>query len=149
MDAQLNTHINDLSAFLTQELHRPERPRVLWEVYCGKARTSQIARSFGTETRQFSLETGWNFELLDHQEQFLVLVDEEMPDEILIAPECKLWSRMQSLGRRTPAQKEALVAARQHHHDRHLKFTKKVYLKQLTGGPVSYTHLTLPTKLEV
>ena len=134
MDVQLNTHINDLSAFLTQELHRPDRPRVLWEVYCGKARTSEIARSLGMETRQFSLETGWNFELLDHQEQFLVLVDEEMPDEILVAPECKLWSRMQSLGRRTPAQKEALVAARQHHHDRHLKFTKKIYLKQLTGG---------------
>ena len=112
MDVQLNTHINDLFAFLTQELHRPERPRVLWEVYCGKARTSEIARSLGMETRQFSLETGWNFELLDHQEQFLVLVDEEMPDEILVAPECKLWSRMQSLGRRTPAQKEALIAAR-------------------------------------
>ena len=88
MDVQLNTHINDLSAFLTQELHRPQRPR-------GKARTSEIASSLGMETRQFSLETGWNFELLDHQEQFLVLVDEEMPDEILVAPECKLWSRMQ------------------------------------------------------
>ena len=57
-----------------------------------------------------------------------------MPDELLIAPECKLWSRMQSLGRRTPAQQDALVAARQRHHDRHLIFVKKAYLKQLSGG---------------
>ena len=38
------------------------------------------------------------------------------------------------MGRRSPAQKEALVAARQHHHDRRLNFTKKVYLKQVYGG---------------
>ena len=134
MDNQLVTHIGSLNAFITQEIHRPPRPRVLWEVYCGKGRTSIIAETLGMETRQFSLETGWNFELLAHQQQLLDLVDEEMPDEILLAPECKLWSKMQSLGRRTPAQKEALMAARHHHHDRHLNFTKKVYLKQVYGG---------------
>ena len=134
MDTQLATQLNDLSAYVTKELHRPERPRILWEVYCGKARTAQLAESMGMETRTFSYETGWNFELLNHQDEFLRLLDEEAPDELLMAPECKLWSRMQSLGRRTPAQQEALRAARQHHHDRHLMFVRRVYLAQVKGG---------------
>ena len=70
MDVHL-TNINGMSAYLTQELHRPPRPRVLWEVYCGKARTSEMAAVFGMETRQFSLDTGWNFNSIDHQQQFL------------------------------------------------------------------------------
>ena len=105
MDVLLATH---LSAYVTKELkelHRPERPRILWEVYCGKARTAQMAESLGMETRCFSYETGWDFELLHHQDAFLRLLEEEAPDELLVAPECKLWSRMQSLGRRTPSQK--------------------------------------------
>ena len=58
MDVHLTTHINDMSAYLTQELHRPPRPRVLWEVYCGKARASEMAAVFGMEMRQSSLDTG-------------------------------------------------------------------------------------------
>ena len=58
----LRTHLNNLSAFVTKELHRPERPRVLWEVYCGTARTSQVAESMGMEVRRFSYETGWDFD---------------------------------------------------------------------------------------
>ena len=134
MDVTLTTQLNELSAYITRELHRPERPRVLVELYCGKARTSEVAQSLGMEVRTFSYDTGWDFDQLKHQEAFLELFDEEMPDELLIAPECKLWSRMQSLGRRTPAQQEALIAARQRHHDRHLIFVKKSYLKQLSGG---------------
>ena len=42
----------------------------------------------------------------------------------------------------TPAQQEALMAARQHHHDRHLKFSRKVYLKQVDGG--RHAHLEQP-----
>ena len=64
----------------------------------------------------------------------MALLDEEQPDEVLITPECKLWSRMQSLGRRTWHQQEALIAARARHHDRHLLFAKKVYLAQANGG---------------
>ena len=134
MDTQLATQLNDLSAYVTKELHRPERPRILWEVYCGKARTAQLAEGMGMETRTFSYETGWDFELLNHQDEFLRLLEEEAPDELLMAPECKLWSRMQSLGRRTPAQQEALKAARQHHHDRHLMFVRRGYLAQVKGG---------------
>ena len=49
---------------------------------------------------------------------------------------------MQSLGRRTPAQLEALRAARQFHHDRHLMFGKKVYLRQVHGG--RHAHIEQP-----
>ena len=134
MDVHLTTQLNDLSAYVTKELHQPERPRLLWEVYCGKARTAQVAESLGMEVRCFSYDTGWDFEQLKHQDEFLALLEEEAPDELLIAPECKLWSRTQSLGRRTPAQKEALKAARHRHHDRHLMFTRRSYLCQLRGG---------------
>ena len=134
MDVHLSTQLNDLSAYITRELHQPERPRILWEVYCGKARTAQMAETMGMETRCFFYESGWDFERLDHQEEFLRLLDEENRDELLMAPECKLWSKMQSLGRRTPAQKEALRAARHHHHDRHLMFVRRGYLAQVSGG---------------
>ena len=51
MDGLRTTHINDMSACLTQELHPPPRPRVLFEIYCGNARTSEIAAVFGLENR--------------------------------------------------------------------------------------------------
>eukprot|EP00913_Durusdinium_trenchii_P011859 g11138.t1 len=95
MDVHLTTQLNDLSAYVTKELHQPERPRLLWEVYCGKARTAQVAESLGMEVRCFSYDTGWDFEQLKHQDEFLALLEEEAPDELLIAPECKLWSRTQ------------------------------------------------------
>ena len=118
MDIQLRTHLNDMSAYLTSQLHGrdTDQKRVLWEVYCGSARTSQVAESLRMTVRRFGLEIGWNVDLLDHQEEFLRLQEEELPDEVLLAPECKLWSRMQTLARRTAHQQEALVAARQHHH---------------------------------
>ena len=97
MDVHLSTQLNDLSAYITRELHQPERPRILWEVYCGKARTAQMAETLGMETRCFSYETGWDFERLDHQEEFLRLLDEENPDELLVAPECKLYGARCSL----------------------------------------------------
>lgn len=134
MDIHLNTHLNELSAYVTKHLHPSEPRRKLWEVYCGASRTSQVGETLGMEVRPFSYETGWDLNKLDHQRAFLELQDEECPDEVLLAPECKLWSKMQSLGRRTPAQQEALQAARQHHHDRHLMFVRKVYLGQVHHG---------------
>ena len=65
-----------------------------------------------------------------------------MPEELLLTPVCKLWSRMQSLGRRTPHQQEAFVAARQWHHDRHLCFVREAYLRQVKGG--RHAHIEQP-----
>ena len=140
---KITTELNQLDAYITKELH-PDGPekRVLWEVYCGKARTSLIAESMGMQTERFSYQTGWDFERLDHQALFLKRLETEMPHEVLIAFDCKLWSQMQNLASRTDAQKEALVAARRHHHDRHLKFGRKIYLAQVDGG--RHAHIEQP-----
>ena len=131
-------------AFVTQELHRDERQhRVLWEVYCdGESRTAHLAEAMGMQVERFSLSTGWDFNLLEHQRLFLERQQEEMPDEILLAPTCKLWSRMQTLACRTEPQKEALIASRERHHRRHLQFCKRVYLAQIEGA--RHAHLEQP-----
>ena len=49
---------------------------------------------------------------------------------------------MQTLARRTPAQQEALVARREHHHRRHLTFGKRVFLRQVSHG--RHAHLEQP-----
>ena len=131
-------------AFVTQELHRDERQhRVLGEVYCdGESRTAHLAEAMGMQVERFSLSTGWDFNLLEHQRLFLERQQEEMPDEILLAPTCKLWSRMQTLACRTEPQKEALIASRERHHRRHLQFCKRVYLAQIEGA--RHAHLEQP-----
>ena len=62
MSVQLRTHVNDLSAYVTKQLHPSETKRVVWEVYCGASRMSQVAESLGMTVRQFSLEIGWDFQ---------------------------------------------------------------------------------------
>ena len=48
MEVQLTTTMNSTEAYITNELHQPpEHRRVYWEVYCGKARTGQIAEELG------------------------------------------------------------------------------------------------------
>ena len=143
MEVQLTTMMNSTEAYITNELHQPpEHRRVLWEVYCGKARTGQVAEELGMKVERFSLETGWDFNLKSHQQQFLQRLDEEEPDEVLLAPECKVWSRMQTLACRTTAQQEALVARREHHHRRHLCFAKRIFLRQAANG--RHAHLEQP-----
>ena len=130
-------------AYVTAELHREESPkRVLWEIYCGHSRTSQLAETMGMAVERFSLDNGWDFNLLEHQKQLLARQAEEMPDEILLAPACKLWSKMQTLACRTDAQREALIASREHHHRRHLLFCKRVYMAQVEGA--RHVHLEQP-----
>ena len=117
----LQTEANQLSAYVTKELHpqKEDSRRVLWEVYCGKARTSAIAESMGMAVETFSYES--------RQEA-------ELPHEILLTPECRLWSQVQNLACRSELQKAELVSNRKLHHDRHLMFGRKVYLSQVNGG---------------
>ena len=68
MDVHLNTHLNELSAYVTKQLHPQESRRKLWEVYCGASRTSQVAETLGMEVRRFSYGTGWDFKNLAQQE---------------------------------------------------------------------------------
>ena len=143
METQLVTTSNSTEAYITQELHNPpDHRRVLWEIYCGKARTGHIAEELGMKVERFSLDNGWDFNLISHQQQLLQRLDEEEPDEVLVAPECRLWSRMQTLACRTPAQQEALKARREHHHRRHLGFAKRIYLRQVNNA--RHAHLEQP-----
>ena len=58
-------------AYITEELHQPERKRVLWEVYCGGARVSALAGAMCVDVEIFSYETGWDFDLQEHQDHFI------------------------------------------------------------------------------
>ena len=99
----LASESNLLHGFITQEVDEVDRPRGLWEVCCGGGRASDLAESFGMVVEKFDLSTGWDFNLLDKR------VREEMPDEILFAPECKLYSRMQNRVAQTEQQRAQLL----------------------------------------
>ena len=138
----LASESNLLHSYVTQELHEQEKPRLFWEVYCGGGRTSDIAESLGMTVERFDLSTGWNFDLVEHQEAFKERVRNEMPHEILIAPECKLWSQMQNLAAQSEEQQWRLQQDRQWHHDVHLKFVRDVFLLQVNEG--RHCHLEQP-----
>lgn len=143
MELGLLQATKETEAYVTTELHREEIPkRVLWEFYCGHSRASQLAETMGMMVERFSLDNGWDFNLIEHQTLLLARQPEEMPDEVLVAPTCKLWSKMQTLACRTDAQREALIASRERHHRRHLHFCKKVYMAQVEGA--RHAHLEQP-----
>ena len=141
-ETTLVTEENGLQAYLTAEIKKPtQRLRLLWEVYCGHGRTSQLAESLGMEVRVFSYETGWDFDDPLHRSQFLELLQQEMPDELFLAPVCKLWSVMQNINARDEAQRDRL-RLREHHHRTHLRFVRRAYLVQVHGG--RHAHLEQP-----
>ena len=96
-------------AFVTQELHRDERQhRVLWEVYCdGESRTSHLAEAMGMQVERFSLSTGWDFNLLEHQRLFLERQQEEMPDEIMLGSD--LQTKVTEKKPSSPAANDTIV----------------------------------------
>lgn len=138
--------INEMHSYVTKELRRVQepRPRIIWEVYTGESRTAQIAESLGAETMSFGIRTGWNFDLQGHQLEFLNLVDREMPDEVYLSPTCSPWSRMQNISATTPQRQEKLRDLRDWHHRVHLRFVKRVYMKQITEG--RHAHIEQPTQ---
>ena len=139
--AQLNTLNAAVDNTLREEHHAP--PRVLWEVYTGRARLSKVAEAIGMTVKTFGYETGWNFALLSHQRAFLALQDEEMPDEVYLSPSCGPWFRMQNISATSEQRQEILRNLRDWHHRIHLQFCKRVYLKQITSG--RHSHIEKPT----
>ena len=139
------TRLKAAEAYIAQTLHDMEerRPRKLWEVYCGHGRTSEVATSFGMETQRFGFETGWNFSLRSHQRTFMDLLDEELPDEVLLAPSCSPWSPMQNANMQDERKCQQLQQLREWHHRVHLRFCRRIYLKQLGEG--RHAHLEQPT----
>ena len=145
IDNSVLTRLKAAEAYIAQTLHDMEerRPRKLWEVYCGHGRTSEIATSFGMETQRFGFETGWNFSLRSHQRAFMDLLDEELPDEVLLAPSCSPWSPMQNANMQNERKCQQLQQLREWHHRVHLRFCRRIYLKQLGEG--RHAHLEQPT----
>ena len=134
---------NRVNACITKELHQSQpRPRIVWEVYAGASRTSQLAEALGCDVQVFGYDTGWDFDIASHRTAFLQLMDEVLPDEVFLAPRCGLWSRMQAINATTDEKKELLTQQRQLHHDCHLRFCRKIYLKQLNEG--RHAHLEQP-----
>ena len=66
---------------------------------------------------------------------FLRRLREEEPDDVMISPECRLWSRLQELtANKSPKALQFLVDARQENHDTHLTFVSVVYQAQYRAG---------------
>ena len=86
--------------------------------------------------------TGWDFDQSEHRKLFLQRLQEEVPDEVLLAPSCGPWSRMQNINVRTPEQQEYLQELREWHHAVHLKFVQKVYETQVLQG--GHAHVEQP-----
>ena len=143
-DTKLTSLENELHAYITEELHQPERKRVLWEVYCGGARVSALAEAMGMDVEIFSYETGWDFDLQEHQDLFMQRLRTEMPDEVYLAPSCHLWSQMQNLAARTEAQQHQLYLKRKEHHSCHLMFVARVYKEQVDNA--RHAHIEQPER---
>lgn len=140
---RLRKMIHD-AQFLVKEHNRliqdarnpPVKKRVVWELYAGKGRTTdcvnQIDNCIG---EKFGYNEGWDFRKPAHRKEFLRRLREEEPDEILISPECRLWSPLQELtANRSLEAKQFLVDARAENHDTHLVFAAVVYQAQYRAG---------------
>ena len=139
-DQKLQELHNDYHSYITSELHTSGK--VIWEVYCGRARTSELADCMGAHIEVFSYETGWDFDLKSHRDEFLRRLDAEVPDELFMAPTCGPWSPMQNLAARSPEQQENLRDLREWHHEIHLKFVKTAFLRQVRNG--AHAHIEQP-----
>ena len=131
----------DFQAYVTRNLHE-RKPKVLWEVYTGKAKVAQLAEAQGMEVEVFGPETGWNFDEASHRAAFLKRLEQEYPDEVFFAPTCGPWSIMQNLNARTEEQREELTEHRDWHHRVHLVFVRKAYLTQIKQG--GHAHIEQP-----
>ena len=90
----------------------------------------------------FGPNTGWDFDDPEHQRAFLERQRDEMPDEVYISPDCRLWSQMQNLAARTESQQLELYNKRARHHKVHLKFVAQIYMEQVDNA--RHAHIEQP-----
>lgn len=62
---------NYLHGYVTTDFHPPPRRKVIWEVYGGDSRVSQVAQSLGAEVEIFGPSMGWNFDDPSHRKLLL------------------------------------------------------------------------------
>ena len=139
----LATSENKINNMVTRELHDAQpRSRLIWEVYAGTSRVSAVASALGCEVHTFGYETGWDF-------------DRPLPIDLHCLPNwtrtCLMkfsWHLAVHFGlacrpsMRPLLNDIALQEQRQYHHDTHLDFCKKIYLRQVRGG--RHAHLEQP-----
>ena len=143
MEVSLQTAEKALNAELTSTLRPLTGKRIFWEIYCGgSSRTAEMAETYGMQVERFGLDNGWDFDDPKHRRELLRRLRDEQPDEVLLAPSCKLWSQMQNLAAREPDQQDALHELRLWHHDVHLDFVRTIYLHQIDHG--RHAHLEQP-----
>ncbi|CAJ1369328.1 unnamed protein product, partial [Effrenium voratum] len=119
-----------------KDCEKGAQKRKIWEVFAGAGRTSKVlAKMKNVEVEVFSLHTGWDLTDRKVQAKFLDRVREEEPDEILMAPMCRLWSQMQELSAsRSPEAKRKLVELRRQDHNNVMQFVKRVYMEQCNNS---------------
>ena len=102
----------------------------------GEGRTTDALQAYDrVEVEIFSLQTGWNFMKPSHRSQVLRRLREEQPDEVLMAPMCRLWSPMPKLN---CAQSDdyliQLIQARKENHNSILMFCATIFKEQQRHG---------------
>jgi len=73
------------------------RPRIVWEVYAGRGRVSEEVEKHGGISEKCGLQQGWDFSRPADRKEFIRRLVNEQPDELMISPECRLWSPLQEL----------------------------------------------------
>ena len=139
-DLKLHKAHTNYHGYVTNHLHN--KKKIIWEVYCGRARTSEMADCMGAHVEIFSYETGWDFDLKSHRNEFLRRLRAEVPDELFMAPTCGPWSTMQNLAARSMEQRAHLQETREWHHEIHLNFVKTAYYCQVRNG--AHAHVEQP-----
>ena len=77
------------------------------------------------------------------QHECMKLLDEHQPEEVFLSPTCGPWSPMQNINAKTPQRQEQLQQLRDWHHRVHMRFCRRIYLKQVHEG--RHAHLEQPT----
>ena len=106
------------------------RPRRIWEVFADEGRTTTAARKLANvEAECFSLQNGCDFRDVETKKKFMRKMRKDMPDEILLAPPCKLWSSMQEINIAQHGEEYAMKLAIDQARDEQdfLKFCREVY----------------------
>ena len=71
--------------------------KLVWEGFAGKGRTTTSLQKLGVQCERFSPKEGWNFYRAKGRKKFLKKLRDECPDEVWLAPMCRLWSPLQEL----------------------------------------------------
>ena len=126
----------DFNALIAEAKNPKPRERVVWEVYVGRGRVSEeVAKKKNCQSERFGFHEGWDFSRTEDRKHFVRRLVAEEPDEVLLSPECRLWSAMQEItANRSPGAKQYLIDARKENHDVHLTFVATVFQIQQRNG---------------